>query len=152
MSIDQSQLAKMSESEMQLLIQMLDGLGREQRAGFDRMDRKFETMVPRTEFDDLKARMRENFDAVYKDLDVSREDRRHIRESLSDSVEDRKTDMAAVRDEIITVATANNQAKIENLTAAKKLNLRIWGALGAAALTGVISVFAGLSVARLDGV
>jgi hypothetical protein len=141
--------ATISGSELQLLVQMLDGIGRDTRAGFERMDRKIGEMIPRPEFTAFQ-------EAVSNDLKRGEEERRQsiaehvtIRKELELCESKLETKIEAVEAKALLATNAVAAAESERLREFKTLNMKLWGALGGVCLTGMVSVAVAIAVAGL---
>lgn len=140
-----------SGSEMHLLMQVLDRISGEQRAGFERLDRKMETMVPRTEFDDLKTRVNEGFAHVYREQEQGRTDHTAIRREMDAQVEKRDIEMKAVHSDIAAAAAASTEVENRRLHESRKMMRGIWATIGVAAVSGITTLIVGLVRGTLLG-
>ena len=88
--------AQMSASELQLLVQLMDNLGRDMRAGFDRLDMKIDGMTPRTEFTLFQEAVKEKFDSAGEIFE-------HRLRAVEDDVRNTKAEHAEIEGKINAV-------------------------------------------------
>lgn len=131
------QQARMSASELQLLVQMLNGIGTDMRNGFARVDTKLEQMIPRPEFTAYQEAMALRMAAFELAVQGSVADHAVIRTEA----ETAETRLEAA---IAAVSAKQQTAETDRLREFKSLNMKLWGVLGGAGVTvgtGVLLAF-----------
>lgn len=127
----------MSGSELQLLVQMLNGISTNMQSGFDRVDAKLEQMIPRPEFAAYQEAVALRLVALERGHETSMADHKAIR-TEAELIETKLDAKIAA----VAVDVAANET--DRLREFKALYIKVWWMLGGAAVsvgTGVLLAY-----------
>ena len=136
----------LSDSEMQLLMQMISSLNQTTLHGFERMDRKLEQMVPRPEFTAFQDAVDLRFRMLEKDLNDAAAQHPVIEQKISNVEVAAAATAKEVRAETQAVAVTVAAAETKRLEEFKSLTTKFWWLLGG----GVLTVSTGVLTAVLS--